>query len=167
MHDSIEITTGTRRHRDNAVRLHGPRHMIFPLLCGTNTTYVNSALAAGLVGDELSPAALDVLGRLDRFLELRENWDSYGALPPKASTIAQARGMVQHLDQAGVPPYFASPGPGGQVMVEYRLPDDISAELHFAEDGNELLVMRGEEVLYEDRMDLDEFWPHVRRRRAV
>ena len=138
-----------------------------PLLGAHSAFYLNSAMAKDLLGKVLSPKALDMLGRLEHFEELPVNWDSYGASVPQASTIQRARALVEHLDQADVPPYFTSPGPNGEVMVEYRLSDNVEAEFHYAEEGDDLLVMRGDKVLYEGPLDMNEFWQYVRIRRAM
>jgi hypothetical protein len=128
--------------------------------------YVNSA-DTPLQEYELSNKAQEALFRLNRFHELKENWDSYGAAVPKVMVVLEARRFVQAMDRSGLEPYFVSPGPNGEVMVEYRTEVGVEAEVHFKEDhGRYLLVSREDEFVFDGPFDLKAFMHHVAGRAA-
>jgi hypothetical protein len=115
---------------------------------------------------EASKRAQEALFRLNRFHELRENWDSYGATKPKAMVIVEARSFVQAMDRTGLEPYFVSPGPNGEVMVEYRFEGGVEAEVHFRPDEHRyLLIVQGDDILYDGPFSMAEFQAHGSARR--
>lgn len=108
-----------------------------------------------------------VMLELDSFHELKENWDSYGAPVPKAMVIVEARRFVQSMDRSGLEPYFVSPGPNGEVMVEYRTDEGVEAEVHFKEDHTRyLLVSHGAAFLFDGPFEVNAFMQHVAGRAA-
>lgn len=82
----------------------------------------------------LSSEALKMLGRLEEFKSLRENWDSYHASSPSESAIRQAEKMVRRLDREGVPFFFTAPGPNGEIMLELKRMNR-AAEIYFYADA--------------------------------
>ncbi|MBI4640174.1 MAG: hypothetical protein HY731_05740 [Candidatus Tectomicrobia bacterium] len=68
------------------------------------------------------------------FLQLKENWDSYGAEPPSKIAIEHAFSFVKTLDRQGLPVFFTAPGPNGEVLVELKQ-NDKSVEVTFESDG--------------------------------
>lgn len=114
----------------------------------------------------IGPLADEALFRLQRFHELKENWDSYGAAVPKVMTVLSAKQFVQTKDRHGIEPYFVSPGPNGEVMVEYRTGHGLEIEVHFNNDGSRhLLVAEGDEILYDGPFSDQVFAKHAAGRR--
>lgn len=67
--------------------------------------------------------------RLDELAALPDDWDSYGAPPPSATAIRQARGtllaLTEQPDLLGVPgvnPAHIAPLPSGGVQLEWTGP---------------------------------------------
>lgn len=160
MNDLLDLAVRTRPRRENAVTMKLDACTTAFVTC-MGGHYVNSA-DAPVQEYELSHKAQEALFRLNRFHELKENWDSYGAAVPKAMVILDARRFVQAMDRIGLEPYFVSPGPNGEVMVEYRTEEGIEAEVHFKEDHSRyLLVSRGDDFLFDGPFAMKAFMQHV------
>ncbi len=101
-------------------------------------------------GSDSSDGALTILAKLQSFLRLEENWDSYGAATPSKKAVHGAIDLVQQLDRAGQSVYFVAPGPNGEIVVELKN-DERSMEIYFDEDGN------SEYVIFERGKCVDEF----------
>lgn len=165
MNDLLDLAVRTRHRRENAVTMSSGHAPAF--LCMEPGYYVNSAEPVCLEDRELGHRSQEAVFRLNRFHELKENWDSYGATVPKAMTILEAKQFVIALDRIGVEPYFVSPGPNGEVMLEYRTEGGLEAEVHFHGDGSDhLLVSQGEDFLFDAAFDMNSFLKHVAGRTA-
>ena len=165
MNDLLDLAVSTRPRRENAATMKLDACTVAFVTC-MGGHYVNSADAPTLEY-ELSNKAQEALFRLNRFHELKENWDSYGAVVPKAMVVMEARRFIQAMDRSGLEPYFVSPGPNGEVMVEYRTDEGAEAEVHFKEDHSRyLLVSRGDEFLFDGPFELKAFMQHVAGRAA-
>lgn len=149
MNDLLDLAIPTQQRRENAVTIRSP-FCNTSFVCYTGAHYVNSAEHTLLEEYELSPRAHEALFRLQRFHELKEDWDSYGATVPKAMTILASKQFVQAMDRRGLEPYFVSPGPNGELMVEYSAENGLEIEVHFNGDGSRhLLVMDDDTILYD------------------
>ena len=161
MNDLLDLAVKTRNRRDNAVTLKSD-HYRLGSCCLSNFEYGNSAVFVSHCEHTISDKAREALFRLSRFTGLKENWDSYGAAVPKAMTVLEAKRFVQSMDRMGFEPYFVSPGPNGEVMVEYRTDDSREAQVHFNEDGSqELLLVAGSDYPYEGVFDRAKFLSHL------
>lgn len=163
MNDLLDLAIPTQQRRENAATLR-PRNCSSTFVSYTGAQYVNSAEHTVLEEYELSFRAHEALFRLQRFHELKEDWDSYGALVPKAMTILAAKQFVQAMDRKELAPYFVSPGPSGELMVEYRSEGGMEVEVHFHGDGSRLLlVTEGDAILYEGPYTEQKFLKHAAR----
>ncbi|MFZ5972941.1 MAG: hypothetical protein ACOYXA_15245 [Bacteroidota bacterium] len=90
--------------------------------------------------EAFSEEAKQIVGKLNSFRALPENWDSYGAVPPSTATIEKAVRFVKRADRNLLPFYFAAPGPNGEVTVEFRR-GSREAAVYFDSDGNTELVL--------------------------
>ena len=81
----------------------------------------------------LSPGAVQVTVKIQGYLNLRPNWDSYGALPPTPATVAQANRFIRELDKRRIAVYFTAPGPNGEILLELKN-DQKAAEIYFYPD---------------------------------
>lgn len=86
----------------------------------------------------------EVIHKINSYLSLPENWDSYGGIAPTSENVEFVKGIVEkfpnHL-------YFCCPGPNGEIEVDWRI-GDIQIEAFFEEDGNHMLVEDMLEGLY-------------------
>jgi hypothetical protein len=69
---------------------------------------------------EVSDGAIDTISRLKSYLNLEENWDSYGGLPPRKNAVDQAISFVLSLDRKGYGIFFTAPGPSGEILIELK-----------------------------------------------
>lgn len=91
--------------------------------------------------------------KLNSFQNLAENWDSYGALPPKKETIKQARLFLMDNAFVSLPFYFIAPGVNGEILIECKL-NEKSSEIFFNPDGStELLLFVDEECKRETNLE--------------
>ena len=74
------------------------------------------------------------LRKLKSFLNLEENWDSYGAVPIIENCVYDALDFVRRLDEKYQEVYFVAPGPNGEVLVELKA-EKRSIEVIF-DEGN-------------------------------
>ncbi len=102
----------------------------------------------------LSIKSLNALKKIDAFLGLTDNWDSYGAIKPSEKSINQAKDFIKKADADRLQVYFTAPGRSGDVLVEYRLTDEISAEVYFNPDGSsEVLIFKGSDCIAEGNIE--------------
>ena len=95
-----------------------------------------------------------VIQKINSFASLEENWDSYGVLKPSATAIKNAKRFIKRTDSDGLAVYFTAPGRNGDVTVEYKLSDTISAELYFNGNGtNDLLIFDVDECIIEGTIE--------------
>lgn len=112
---------------------------------------------------EVSKRGREALFRLDRFRELKPNWDSYNAAVPSEASLEAAERFIVRLDRRGIPVYFVSPGPNGDVLVQYKCDNGHEAEVWFEKDGSSdmLLITPGKDP-YEAPLDLEFLLEHLR-----
>ena len=92
----------------------------------TSTTMINPG--------EMTAEAMEVLSRINSYLSLKSNWDSYGAEQPGTAAIENACRFVKALDRQRIPVYFTAPGPNGEVLIELK-DGNKSIEVTFEPDG--------------------------------
>lgn len=84
-----------------------------------------------------------LLGKLNDFEKMTENWDGYGALKPSKNAISQARDFIMNSIHLELPFYFVSPSVNGEIILEFKK-DSKSAEIYFNEESDpELLLFDG------------------------
>lgn len=102
----------------------------------------------------LSLKSKNAVFKIHSFSKLEKNWDSYGADTPSNISINNAIEFIHSADKDGLVVYFAAPGRNGDVLVEYSLPNRISAEVYFNSDGsNELLIFGDNECFTEGTIE--------------
>lgn len=102
----------------------------------------------------LSKKSSDAIAKINQFLNLEENWDSYGSDRPSEISVENAKEYILKADVDGLNVYFTAPGRNGDIMVEYRLTKRISAELYFNSDGsNEVLIFGDDECISEGKIE--------------
>ena len=83
-----------------------------------------------------------IFEKLERWLDLPENWDSYGGVAPIRETIDRVKEFISKYDvlpQGGV-----FPGPNGEIQLSYLRGED-EVEIFFNpkdfEEGNRMLLV--------------------------
>ncbi len=126
-----------------------------------------SFLTSSIIKDrwpkEVSKRGREALFRLDRFRELKPNWDSYNATIPSEQALGSAQRFIIRLDRKGIPVYFVSPGPNGDVLVQYKCDNGHEAEIWFEKDGtSDMLLITPGKPPYEAPLDLEFLLEHLR-----
>lgn len=99
--------------------------------------------------------AKEMITRLIRMRDLKDNWNGYGAERPSALAIKNAIKFIIDNLQFELPYYFAAPGVNGEVMIELKVDDNV-AEIYFWEDNStELLLLEKEQVVLESTLITD------------
>ncbi len=99
----------------------------------SNNAAVTSAASAGVFLEqtpaktflEQKPAKTIFNEKLDQFLELRSNWDSYGAPPLKSETIDEARGVLLAVVGMGLPLPWMAPGGDGSIGMQWEFGGEV------------------------------------------
>lgn len=86
--------------------------------------------------------------KIKSFLNLEENWDSYGAAPIIEYCVRNAINFVKRLDEKYQEVYFVAPGPNGEVLVELKA-EERSIEVIFDEDDVEYAKYENGDVVDE------------------
>jgi hypothetical protein len=97
----------------------------------------------------------DLVNKLRSFKELKENWDSYGALPPSPATIDAAIRFIRKADRNLLPLYFAAPGPNGELVFEFRNGNREAAVYFNPEGTNELILLEQNQIRFEGSLDMN------------
>ena len=87
--------------------------------------------------------------KIKSFLNLEENWDSYGAAPIVEHCVQSAIDFVKRLDDKYQEVYFVAPGPNGEVLVELKA-EERSIEVIFDEDDVEYAKYENGDVVDEE-----------------
>lgn len=70
--------------------------------------------------DELSLQNRLEIKNIKSFEELKDNWDSYNALPVSNVSIEKAIDFIVQVNNFGLDAYLTSPGPNGEVLVQLK-----------------------------------------------
>lgn len=98
----------------------------------------------------VSQKSIRAIQKINSFINLQNNWDSYEALKPSITSINNAIKFIREADKDGLEVYFTAPGRNKDILVEYQITPEISAEIYFNEDGtNELLIFGRNECFVE------------------
>ena len=95
--------------------------------------------------------------KLKSFLNLKENWDSYGAAPAIEHCVQNAINFIKRLDEKYQEVYFVAPGPNGEVLVELKN-SERSVEIIFDENITEYIKYEGNDAtedIYNGMDDID------------
>lgn len=126
-------------------------------------SFLTSSIVKDRWSQEVSKRGREALFRLDRFRELKPNWDSYNAAVPTEAALNAAERFIIRLDRKGIPPYFVSPGPNGDVLVQYKCDNGHEAEIWFEKDGSsEMLLVTPGKSPYEAPLDMEFLLVHLR-----
>lgn len=126
-------------------------------------SYLTSTVLQDKWSHKLSSRGQEALFRLDRFKELKPNWDSYEAEVPAEMTVEAARKFILRMDRKAISPYFVSPGPNGDVLVQYKCDNGHEAEIWFEDDGSTtMLLITPNQAPYEALLDMEFLLEHLR-----
>lgn len=76
----------------------------------------------------LSLANKAEIQNIKSFINLKHNWDSYGALPVDIKSIEKSIDFIKFVNEYGIDVYLTSPGPNEEVMVQLK---NKSREIEF------------------------------------
>jgi hypothetical protein len=99
----------------------------------------------------------DIHRKLLSFKNLKDNWDTYGAIAPKENAIEAAIDfLLKEVSTFRLPIYFTAPGVNGEVMLEFKGADGKAAELYFNPDeSTELLLFQFNDCEFEGSLKND------------
>jgi hypothetical protein len=97
----------------------------------------------------LSGEARKILGRLEEFKSLQDNWDSYHAARPSIETVRQAEKMVQRLDAEGIAVFFTAPGPNGEIVLELKCMHKAVEIYFYANSPSDFVLFDGDRTVDE------------------
>ena len=101
----------------------------------------------------LSEPAKQLVNKIKGFRILEKNWDSYGAVPPTPPVIEEAIRFVKKADTNLLPFYFTSPGPNGELLIEFRK-GNREAAAYFNPDGpTELILTENNQITLEGSLE--------------
>ncbi len=102
---------------------------------------------------KLSTKAAKVIDKIKSFVDLEEDWNSYGALPIASVAVENAIQYVKELDKAGQDVYFTVPTTESGVLIELK--NNLkSVELFFYEDGSsEFMLYKGNDLEKEGEIE--------------
>lgn len=108
-----------------------------------------------------------LLQKLDKFKELGENWDSYGALPIKEDAIQKAKHVLfTIIEQTGFIPQYVVPCPHGGIQFEHHKADVMyDFEIEICPDGK-CSVLMPDESEHED-ISLEEVCRLIRKYKSM
>lgn len=86
----------------------------------------------------------EVVYKIHSYLDLPENWDSYGGIVP---TLENVEFVEKVVDKFPDNLYFCCPGPNGEIEVDWRV-GNLEIEVFFMEGDNHILVYDKLEGLY-------------------
>jgi len=69
----------------------------------------------------ISRANREEIANIKSFIQLRDNWDGYGAVSLSRDAMEQAIAFIHCLDKFDIDVYLSSPGPNGEVMVQLKI----------------------------------------------
>jgi hypothetical protein len=95
---------------------------------------------------------ISFIQKLNSYINLNDNWDSYGAMAPSITSIKNARRFLINNAHVSLPFYFISPGVNGEVMIELSK-GQKAAELYFNPDkSTELLLFENDKCILESNV---------------
>ena len=97
------------------------------VIFGTSTSFSKPT-------DKLGERALFEINKLNSFLHLAENWDSYNAARPSKVAVESAINFTLRLTQRQQFPFFIAPSPNGDILIELK-EGNVTLEFLFGEDG--------------------------------
>lgn len=108
-------------------------------------------------GDIYSEKTSFEINKLQSFLQLPENWDSYGAAKPAKTAVENAIHFIISLANRQQEPFFIAPSPNGDILVELKA-NNVSLEFIFGEDGTNYItgLVNNAEIFQKDLNDTNE-----------
>lgn len=101
----------------------------------------------------MSEKAIQIISKLNSFKALQPNWDSYGAIPPRKSTIDKAISTVKKFDENQLPLYFTAPGPNGELVIEFKNGEKEAAAYINPDGSTELVMNEGDNFVLEGTLE--------------
>jgi hypothetical protein len=117
-----------------------------------NTTSISVVVFSYLT---LTTEAKDMVNKINHFKVLKENWDSYGALPPSANAIDEAISFVRMADKNLLPFYFTAPGPNGELVVEFKRGNKEAAAYFNPDNTTELILSENNQTILEGSVEIN------------
>jgi len=115
-----------------------------------NTTSISIVVFSYMT---LTTAAKDIVSKINHFKTLKENWDSYGALPTSADAINEAISFVRMADRNLLPFYFTAPGPNGELVIEFRRGHKEAAAYFNPDNTTELILSENNQTILEGSVE--------------
>lgn len=108
--------------------------------------------------DRLSEPMLFEIYKLYSFLQLPENWDSYNAAKPSKVAVENAIDFTMRLAQRGQLPFFVTPSPNGDILIELK-ENNVTLEILFGEDAANRVtgLMDNEEIFEKELNETNEY----------
>lgn len=92
-----------------------------------------------------------ILGLLDSFKKLKDNWDYDDAKAPGSEVINKAEQITSMLQIVGQKIYHAAPGPNSEIMLDVRSNKGLkSFEIIIYDDRMNIVFISGEELPRQD-----------------
>jgi hypothetical protein len=97
------------------------------------------------------------INKLQSFLQLPANWDSYGAAKPAKIAVENAIHFIIRLANRQQEPFFIAPSPNGDILVELK-DNSVSLEFVFGESGTNYItgLVNNEEIFQKDLNETNE-----------
>lgn len=100
--------------------------------------------------------------KIQEFIKLKVNWDSYGAIPPAMLAIKNAKDFLLKTETKNLPVYFVAPGRNGEVLIELNGEQNKTAELYFNADGSiEMLLFESDDCIFEGEYSEKQLISHI------
>jgi hypothetical protein len=115
-----------------------------------NTTSISIVVFSYMT---LTTAAKDIVSKINQFKTLKENWDSYGALPTSLNAINGAINFVRMADRNLLPFYFTAPGPNGELVIEFRRGHKEAAAYFNPDSTTELILSENNQTILEGSVE--------------
>jgi hypothetical protein len=97
--------------------------------------------------------SIELIQKINSFITLNNNWDSYGAGAPSVISIRNARRFIIRNALVSLPLYFVSPGVNGEIMIECKK-GSKAAEIYFNPDeSDELLLFDDNQCIFEGSLN--------------
>ncbi|MBD8490076.1 hypothetical protein IFO69_15065 [Echinicola sp. CAU 1574] len=101
----------------------------------------------------LPELVVKMMHKLSEVGQINENWDSYGASKPSATSMQLAKDFLLDSAHWQLPFYFLAPGVNGEILIEFNQ-NNKAVELYFNDDGNsELLFYTNDECSLEGDLE--------------
>lgn len=86
--------------------------------------------------NHISDSNINAINLIKSYAGLRDNWDSYNAIPPSYQAIQKAITFILWLSEYNIDVFFVAPSPNGEILVKIK-EGDANLEFEFSNDSND------------------------------